>query len=288
MRKAFPIAIALALAGCSHEQPLPQSPSDARSSQTATDVGSVPVTGGSVSNEGASDVATDPTAGTWRTDLLRAALELSSLTAGQKDKIQTLVDQKKIASSNIHAAHAQLLEALADAVESGKANAVALAPKVRAVVTAIRASEPADRHLLEDLHATLSPDQRNALASRLEAPTQTAHQKSAEERRLGWVSSLVLSSAQESQIEGNVRARYEGPEPDEQDEMRAERMSVLEAFKGDAFVMDQVVPPKSEDDIERWVNHAVVLAAAATPVLTAEQRTAAASILRTRATRSGR
>ena len=117
---------------------------------------------------------------------------------------------------------------------------------------------------------------------------QTAHPESADERRLGWVSSIALSSAQESQIEENMRVRYEGPEPDEQDEMRAERLRVLDVFKSDAFVMDQVVPPKSEDDIERWVNHAVVLAAAATPVLTAEQRSAAASMLRTRAMRSGK
>jgi Spy/CpxP family protein refolding chaperone len=210
------------------------------------------------------------------------------LTPTQKSQIQALIEQKNAANAGVRAAHEQLLDALADAVSAGTVNSVALAPKVQTVVAAIQAAEPTDRSLLENLHSILTPVQRTFLASQMESQIQmeSSRQGGDDEGHLGWISKkLGLTSTQQSQAEMNYRTYYEAIDPGARAEMRQERMQMLEAFKGDSFVMSQLMPPRGADDIQRWVNHVVVVAAATAPVLTPDQRAAEAALFRTWATK---
>jgi Spy/CpxP family protein refolding chaperone len=311
-RKMLLLALVFGLTACSHEQPPAQSgapqttggametsgSAEANSSQPTESVpppalGAVQATPDVAPTEQASqpqqDQPSDGSPNAWHGGLLRSALELSSLTPTQKNQIQTLIQQKQTANANVQMARSQLLNALADAVDSGNVSAMTIAPKVQAMVTAIEANEPGDRGTLESLHAILTPIQRTVLANDVELRLQSAEQQvgqvgSGQGIYLGWWSSkLNLTPAQQNQVETNYRTFYNSIDPNARAKLDSEHMRLLEAFKGSTFVMNQVVPLRTGAEIELRVEHMVNMARAATPVLTAEQRATATSLLRSRA-----
>jgi Spy/CpxP family protein refolding chaperone len=287
MRTPFLIAITLGLVGCSHDQPPPQ-------------YGSSQTTGGAVDNSGAAQQpvppvseptttssqkeqppadANEPSRNAWHVDLMHSALDLSSLTPTQRSRVQALIEQKTSQNANIRAANAQLLTALADAIQSGNVSTTALTPRVQAVVTAALTDEPADRSMLEALHDTLTPGQRAELVEKAESRMDAASERNG--GRLGWVATMLnLTPAQTAQIEENLRTSESASNQDMRTEVRQEHTRLLEAFRGDKFVMSQVVPPKTGDALGHFVGHIVFMAQAAAPVLTNEQRATVASTLR--------
>jgi Spy/CpxP family protein refolding chaperone len=226
-------------------------------------------------------------------DLLRASLHLESLTAAQRQQIEGLVQQERTTHANVASARSQLLQALATRVAAGSVDDVALAPNVQAVDGAIQADEPGDRAALEKLHAILTPAQRVELVTKVEAREGgkgkwasrdggAANANRAERGEHGggmWARELNLTQAQKDQIRVNLRSI--GPSVDKTvwQEARESREHVLEAFKGDRFVMNEVAPAKDPRLIDQGVERIVRMAKASAPVLTAEQRTAAAAKL---------
>jgi Spy/CpxP family protein refolding chaperone len=237
-----------------------------------------------------------------RGDLLRASLRLDSLSAAQRQQIEGLVQQEKAAHANVTTARSQLLEAVAGRVAAGNVDDVALAPSVQAVEGAIQADEPGDRAALEKLHGILTPAQRVELVNKLESHEHGRREGEAHEHGRGdagpqaggegrggrgmWGRALNLTDAQKQQIEVNLKSI--GPAPDKANwkEAREAHKRVLEAFKGDRFVMNEVAPPRDPRQIEQGVERVVRLAKASTPVLTPEQRATAAAKLREMAARS--
>jgi len=292
MRGYLLIAIAMVLpAGCAHEEEPAQAASSQTTSGPAYTGGNVAPTtaeygAGGAAPSGTTNAAQEstsfPTHDAWHRGLMSAALELPSLTPAQRTQIQSLVDQRRSANAEAHAAHAELLNALADAISSGTVSPAMLAPKVQELVAAVIADQPTDRYLLETLHTALTPAQRVELANEAESRMNMLQQKSsAQGGRATWMAKeLGLTDAQESQIQANLRALEPAAERDMFTQAREDHLRVLEAFKGDTFSMATVMPVKTSDAIRQWVDHAVVMAEATAPVLTPNQRAIAASILR--------
>jgi Spy/CpxP family protein refolding chaperone len=229
-------------------------------------------------------------------DLLRASLRLDSLTAAQRQQIEGLVAQEKATHANVRAARSQLFQALASGVAAGNVDDIALSPQVRAVETAMAADEPTDRATLEKLHAVLTPAQRTELVTRVEAHMQRGGalqhaDAGATGRREGmgpWAHALNLTDAQRQQIGANLRSIGPAVDPTVRKDARESRLHVVEAFKGDRFVMSEVAPLPDPRLLEQEALRPVRLAKAGAPVLTPEQRATAAGKLRDVATREAK
>jgi Spy/CpxP family protein refolding chaperone len=232
-------------------------------------------------------------------DLLHASLRLESLSASQRQQIERLVASEKAATANVRAARGQLTQAVAAGLGSGSVNEQALGPQLQAVEGAIQADEPVMRGTLEKLHAVLTPAQRSELVGEIEAREARMHARHAQfaERRDGgaaqakeaggvgpWGRALGLTEAQRAQIKANLGSTPT-VDPGLRVEARTERQRVLDAFKGDRFVMNEIAPARDPRLIDEEAGRLVRLAKAAAPVLTAEQRATAAAKLQQMAAR---
>jgi Spy/CpxP family protein refolding chaperone len=226
-------------------------------------------------------------------DLVHAALRLDSLGDAQRQQIEGLIAQEKGVHANVRVARSQLLEAVAAGVAAGNVDDIALSPNVKAVESAIQADEPAERATLERLHAILTPAQRVELVGRLEShagprgPRESLREDAgAQTEHRGprpFARELNLTDAQRAQIATNLRSI--GPATDRSAWKGAHETErhVLEAFKGDRFVMNEVAPPRDPRLVEQEAMRVVRMAKASAPVLTVTQRSTAATELRTRA-----
>jgi len=228
-------------------------------------------------------------------DLVRTSLRLESLSDAQRQQIEGLIAQERGAHANVRAARSQLLEAVAAGIAAGNVDDIALSPNVQAVESAIQADEPADRAALEKLHAILTPAQRAELVGRIEShtgprgpratPATDGGPPEAGRGPRAFARELNLTDAQRAQIATNLRSI--GPATDRTAWKGAHDSEhrVLEAFKGDRFVMNEVASPRDARLVEAEATRVVRMAKASAPVLTVAQRTTAAAELRARATR---
>ena len=220
-------------------------------------------------------------------DLVRASLHLDSLTTAQRQQIETLIQQEQATHANVAAARSQLLQALASRVAAGSVDEAALAPNVQAVEGAIQADQPVDRAAVEKLHAILTPAQRVELVTKIESHEHRGMARSADAgapdggrgAEFMWGRALSLTPAQRDQIKVNLRSTGPTVNRSVWQEARESRQHVLEAFKADRFVMNEVTPQKDPRIIDQGVERIVRVAKASAPVLTPEQRAAAAAKL---------
>jgi Spy/CpxP family protein refolding chaperone len=224
-----------------------------------------------------------------RGDLLHASLRLESLSASQRTQIEQLVASDKAATANVRAARGQLTQALAAGLGAGNVNEQALGPQLQALEGAIEADEPVMRGTLEKLHAILTPAQRTELVNKVEGREARMQAWMAEHRGAGsaqtregnvgpWGRALGLTDAQRAQIKANLGSTP-AVDPALRVEARTERQRVLDAFKGDRFVMNEIAPARDPRLIDEEPGRMVRLAKAAAPVLTADQRATAAAKL---------
>jgi Spy/CpxP family protein refolding chaperone len=237
-------------------------------------------------------------------DLVHAALRLPSLRGDQRAQIQQLIEQEKAAHVGIRAARADLMLAVAQGVEAGRVDDAALKPKVDAVAQAAAAGEPMERAALEKLHGILDAAQRVELVNAIEAHRQAAARGGepagngdrAERRGHGGgagplARGLDLSPQQKDQIRANMKAGHDasaatGGGRQAHEAARAQHAKVLEAFKGDRFVMNEVAPLVPEAGRARGPQKMIDAVKASLPVLTPQQRATAAAKLRAEAQRA--
>jgi len=221
----------------------------------------------------------DPTSEPWRDDLFASALDLRSLTPEQRVSVQSLIARRQTATDEVRTARAALVNALASQLEAGTPGTLALAPEIQAVVSAMRRAEPANRELLETLHATLSGPQRAELVASAESKIEMVQGQDGDDPRpdLGWIGRNVnLTPDQTSKAETRLASLREPPEMGKA-EAQARSMRTLEAFKGTGFVGSEAA---LTDAAHRRINRLVGVVQAVAPVLSAEQRAAAAAALR--------
>ena len=153
------------------------------------------------------------------------------------------------------------------------------------MVAAANAVRPADRQAFETLHGLLDANQRAAFADAMESKAQPSAGKSGHSMMKEWARDLNLTDDQRSQIKDAMRASsasHAGQRHhDESAEPHAHGKALLEAFRGDRFVMDEVAPTRDAAHmVTRMSGHMIGMLETALPILTAEQRTLAAQKIR--------
>ncbi len=212
-----------------------------------------------------------------RQGLLRAALQLDSLTSSQQSQIRQLIATRRSAAAPVRQANAQVLTALAQQVDQGQINTQALATSLSAEQSAATAELQVDQTTLAQLHSILTPAQRNQLVDAVEARSAHGGGRSAEKGQRG--GSLGLSERQRAETKANLKAlRPQDAGGGQHGQMR----TALESFRGDSF--DASAMGRVEHGGEREVR----FAEAAVPVLTSSQRANFASGLRNRAARESK
>jgi Spy/CpxP family protein refolding chaperone len=211
-----------------------------------------------------------------REGLVGAALKLDTLTAEQRATIESLVEQRKTASTPVRQADALVLTALAQQVEQARIDPQGLAPTLSAEQSAAATETAVDRDTLNRLHAVLTPAQRAELALRIEAARgRHPHERGDENKKGRFGRALDLTPEQQAQIAANLRANH--PAGDATTGPNGQRGKLLEAFRGDSFDASAFVEVRSPGE------HMEKLAAAMVPVLSPSQRATFANHLRTRA-----
>jgi Spy/CpxP family protein refolding chaperone len=213
------------------------------------------------------------------------------LRPDQRTELEKLAADAETRHQSIAPAKKDLMEALATQIEAGKIDRAALQPKIDAAADAFARVRDDDRAALERMHAILDASQRakfvDALQARFEAKRGEMKGRHGEMKQ--WAEDLKLTDAQKSQIKDAMRAQWKaGHEQGEghpMTEMKAHKdhgQQVLEAFKADRFVMDEVAPKKDTRAMAaKMSGHFIQMAETVMPILTAEQRTLAAQKLRT-------
>jgi len=253
-----------------------------------------------------------------RTKVFADALGQVALRADQRATIEQMAKDAEVRQEPGRQAREALALAIADQVQAGTIDRVALQPKIDAITAAHIAARPADRAAFEKLHGLLTPEQRTAFVTAMQAnvPSHDGNGAGQGQHRGGgmmrgrmqkWAADLGLSQDQQDQIRTQLQARWQahfaqavvGTDEQKTDAIQDGQMAVqghqmhtqmkntLEAFKGDTFSMDQVAPIQNDKagqaGANQFAGHMLGMLEAALPILTPEQRTIAATKLRARA-----
>jgi hypothetical protein len=241
-----------------------------------------------------------------RTKFVVDALAQVPLRADQRATIEQMAKDSELRGEPARKAREQLVLAVADQIQAGTIDHTALQPKIDAVAAAHETARPGDRVAFEKLHELLTPEQRVAFVTALQAePHQGQAQGEGRGGRMHkWAAEIGLTQDQQDQIKQKLQARWQGHVAtavvgtDEQkgDAVKDGRMvwqghkmheqwkNTLEAFKTDKFSMDAVAPVQDGKPMaHEFAGHMLGMVEAALPVLTPDQRSAAASKLRARA-----
>jgi Spy/CpxP family protein refolding chaperone len=221
------------------------------------------------------------------------------LTDAQRAQIEKLAADADGRREPLRTASHDFVLLLAAQVEAGSIDRAALQPKIDTIVATARASQPADRAAFEQLHAILSPDQRVAFADAVEAHTSRSmghFREGALMKMSDWADALKLTDAQRDQIKTILREQHAEAGRDHQDPRRHDHdergpweggrrgARILDAFKQDRFVFDDVAPPRDPgQQSARMTDRFLTVAVQVLPILTPEQRSLAAQRLRDRA-----
>jgi Spy/CpxP family protein refolding chaperone len=209
-----------------------------------------------------------------------------ALRADQRVQIEKLAATADAQQSAVHAARHELVLALADQVAAGQIDRTALGPKIDAVATAALAVQTADRAALTQLHSILDAGQRTAFVDALESKLGGHWHSHMHMGGMSWKdrwAELNLTDEQTSQIEAVLHDAFASHHGEWKGGLERGK-STLEAFKGEAFAIDQVAPPvdvraKTTEMTGRFVD----IAQRVLPILTPEQRSLAAQKIHTRA-----
>ncbi len=218
-----------------------------------------------------------------RLKLLCDALGDVPLTAAQRAEVEKLAADAEGRQADARTARKELEVALADQVEVGRLDRPALAAKGDALAAALQRAQPADRAAIERLHSILGPDQRTAFANAVEAHAHEAFHPL--QRMKEWGDILKLTDDQRAQIKAALKPRMEAMRASAHGEDGGRRgAKLLNAFKDEHFVFDEVAP--AEDYAQRTAAVSARFldtAAEVLPLLTPQQRSAAAQKLRSQA-----
>jgi len=218
--------------------------------------------------------------------LLGTALGDVPLTSSQRIEIEKLAADAEARRAGADAARKDLSLAIAAQVAAGSIDREALRPKMDALVAALKQTQPDDRAAFERLHAILGPDQRIAFVDALEAHARERFgQMRGKHPMKEWADDLKLSDDQRAQIKAVLAQRFAATHEAHGERPWAGHMrrgaKILEAFKQDRFVMDEVAPAGDVSQVAtKMSDHVISIAEQVLPILTSEQRAIAAQKLR--------
>jgi Spy/CpxP family protein refolding chaperone len=196
---------------------------------------------------------------------LDVALSQAQLRADQKTAVEALKKGLEPSRTAARAAHKDLVETLAAQIAANKVDRAALQPKIDAFGTAAGNERAAERASLDKLHGILDAKQRVAFADAMEARANHAGHAGG---------AAHGGKAKNAPDAAKVQA------------MKDAQKKIWEAFKQDKFAMDSVAP---NDARAKTIEHeGKMVDALKTKVasMTPEQRTAFATKMKERASKS--
>lgn len=212
------------------------------------------------------------------------------LRPAQRTEIASLVSAANDRHVKAQPAHKDVMLALADQVEKGNIDEAALQTKIDAAKAQMTSVAAEDRKAVQRVHDMLDADQRTALVDALEAKRHErfGSHEGQHEGRMGHMGGfgmmgkeLNLSADQKAKIHEAMQADMKSykAQGDVKHE-RGQHANPFDAFKADTFDVEKAFPAHEGD---RMMGGAIHFAKVAVPILTHEQRTTAAKILRDRA-----
>ncbi len=227
------------------------------------------------------------------------------------EKIALAAEQRHVAMAD---GKKDLMLAVADQLEKGAIDRIALQPKIDRIIADLEKGRPEDTASLARMHAILDSDQRNAFADALEAKFKKGHggwkhhgDDQGEQGAKGeadhagpankgpgmhglmqLAEDLKLTDDQKSQIKDVMKSAREGHSFREMYDRMSEGKKVLESFRSDKFDAN-VATPAPEKLRERaaiGTSRALGVAEKVLPILTPDQRKIAADKLRAMAASS--
>jgi hypothetical protein len=222
------------------------------------------------------------------------ALGQVALRADQRAQIEELAKTAESTHAAAAAAQQDFAETLATQVTAGALDRDALTAKVARVSAAWAAAQPTERASFEALHGILDAGQRAELVAAMKAQQQqhgSDHPKDKEfEGHKGhgpgerWADALQLSDEQRTAFKSILHeafASFHGGPAEAREHHHGGHGELLEAFQGDTFSFDAVVPPHDvQAHVSEMSGHLIDVVEKVLPLLTAEQRTLAAQLIR--------
>jgi len=215
--------------------------------------------------------------------LIDKALDEVNLRPDQKTAVEAMRADAEKRHAPVKAAKERLLTALADQVEKGQLDRCAVAPDIKALASAEAEAHPGDRAAFEKLHSLLDATQRTEFVDALKKQwdaVEKMHEPAALADHIA--KELKLSAAEKTSMEKILTGLREVHEAQPSYAAHHERWKkILDAFKGDHFVLDQVAPEgdvaaHATARVERmlWAKEAIL------PVFSPEERKVAADKMR--------
>lgn len=208
------------------------------------------------------------------------------LRPDQRAELEKMATEADARHEAMRQSRVAILEALAAQIEKGTIDRAALQPKIDAAVESWERARPADRAALQRMHDLLDASQRAAFVDALRARLHHAHDRGAAFGHMReWATDLKLTQPQRDELKSKLKEEFyeHHGERGHAFEDHPHPGKVLEAFKEDAFKIDEVAPPVDAKLASRTMTDRLVrMAEIALPVLTAEQRGIAAKKIRER------
>ncbi len=216
------------------------------------------------------------------------ALGQVPLRPEQRVELEKLAADAEARHQKVAPARKDLVEAVAAQVEAGQLDRVALQPKLDAAAAAWDGVRSQDRAALERVHAILDASQRAAFTDALHAQMKAGRDHHAgREHMKEWAADLKLTDAQKDQIKQAFQAKGKEHGHDFHAEMKdhhAKGGHVMDAFKSDHFVMDDVAPKvDAKQATAKMSGRMLGMIETVLPILTPEQRQIAALKIRAHA-----
>jgi Spy/CpxP family protein refolding chaperone len=228
--------------------------------------------------------------------LIARSVQDLDVSADQKAKLEAVRADLLAKLEPARAAAHDFSGTLADGVAAGKLDRTKVDAATGALVTKAQAAHDASLKALDDLHATLTPEQRAKLVDGLQTHWERwkeAHgrdEQSEPQHRSGYLLALVrdvgLTREQAQKIKDALHDKMKaGPQEHAHKEVADYVSAFGTAFKGDKFDAKKLAGGKgASGHMAKWgaarMTHFVEIAL---PVLTPEQRTKLAAVLRERA-----
>jgi Spy/CpxP family protein refolding chaperone len=221
------------------------------------------------------------------------AMSLDSLGTSpeQQAQIEQLRDQLFAKLQPAHDAEKNVLNILADGVAAGQINDAQIHPAIEQLGAAAAGTHDAVADSLNQLHAILTPSQRQALVDKVEAHLAVWHhandgdETTVDDTHGGHLGTLAKEINLTPQQVETIRASFNssiGSAPKyDREEAEAHMKAFADAFVAESFDAHAMKGGEVNGHMATWGAHRMVhFYKAAAPVLTPEQRTKVADSLR--------
>ncbi len=166
--------------------------------------------------------------------VIAATRENVQLTAAQKQTLTAIESDLRSDKKNRHAMHEELRSSAAAVVRSGTADSAVFEKSVDEAVRVFTERADAMTNALEELHATLTPDQRKVVAAALRARIDQRYGHHHHKRGFRRLASYLMLSTQQVDALEAMKKKLLG----EQKRLRPSReelVALADAFQGDHF-----------------------------------------------------